>query len=243
MLPQPRALRRRSGIYAPERALQHMGLGPVAGIDEAGRGACAGPLVVASVVLPAGRKGAIPGLADSKLLTPRRREAVYEQVMARSSDVSVVVIPPREVDRRGVHAANLEGMRRALARLTARPGYVLTDGFPVPGLHSPSLSVWRGDRVVACVAAASVVAKVTRDRIMVDMDERLRGYGFAVHKGYSTREHMAALEELGPTAEHRLSFANVARLRGPEAAIEHGDADGMDEDRRGLFPESMMEVG
>src|SRR5579884_2568026 len=165
-------IRRDAGLYGYERALARRGLAPVAGADEAGRGACAGPLVVGAVILPEGKRGQVPGLADSKLLTPAARERVYAQVVRRAVAWTAVVIPPQEVDRRGLHVCNVIGMRRALARLSVAPAYVLTDGFPVPGLDVPGLAVWKGDRVAACIAAASVVAKVTRDRMMVDLHER-----------------------------------------------------------------------
>src|SRR3954463_7355943 len=162
-------VRREGGLYAYERALERAGLTPVAGADEAGRGACAGPLVVAAAVLPTGRRGQVPGLADSKLLTPAARDRGYDEVLARAAATSVVVIPAQEVDRLGLHVCNVEGMRRALAQLAVSPAYVLTGGFPAPGTGVPGLAVWKGDRVAACIAAASVVAKVTRDRIMVEM--------------------------------------------------------------------------
>jgi ribonuclease HII len=128
-----------------------------------------------------------------------------------------VVIPTEEVDALGIHVMNIEGMRRAVAGLTERPGYVLTDGFRVPGLPAPSVPVIKGDQAVACVAAASVLAKVTRDRIMAELHERYPQYGFDVHKGYCTREHTAALAEHGPIAAHRWSYANVVK-----AAEKHG---------------------
>jgi ribonuclease HII len=210
--PTPRiVVRRDGGLYAYERALARAGLHPVAGTDEAGRGACAGPLVVAAVVLPEGRRGQVPGLADSKLLTPAARERVYDAVLARAVSWSVVAIPPGEVDRIGLHVCNVEGMRRALARLPVAPAYVLTDGFPVSGLPAPTLAVWKGDRVSASIAAASVVAKVTRDRIMTELHERYPTYDFAGHKGYVTPTHSAALDAHGPCPEHRFSYVNVAR--------------------------------
>jgi ribonuclease HII len=211
MLWPPRTVvRREAGIFAMERALQRRGFAVVAGADEAGRGACAGPLVVAAAVLPANRRGEVPELADSKLLTPAARERVYAEVMARAVAYSVVVIPAEEVDVRGLHVCNLAGMRRALAALTPHPDYVLTDGFRVDGLGAPGLAVWKGDRVAACIAAASVVAKVTRDRIMVELDQEFPGYGFAEHKGYATDEHSAALNRHGPCPQHRFSYVNVA---------------------------------
>jgi ribonuclease HII len=121
----------------------------------------------------------------------------------------VVVIPPQEVDRVGLHKSNIRGMRRALAGLRPAPAYVLTDGFPVPGLTAPGLAVWKGDRVAACIAAASVLAKVTRDRMMVALHDRFPDYEFATHKGYITPTHQAALLEYGPCPEHRFSFVNV----------------------------------
>lgn len=207
--PRPSVVRRDSGLYAYERALARRGLTPVAGVDEAGRGACAGPLVVAAVIL----RRRIPGLDDSKLLTPAARERLYERI-AETAHVGVVVIPPGEIDARGLHRCNVSGMRRAVARLTCDPGYVLTDGFPVPGLPAPSLAVWKGDQVAACVAAASIVAKVTRDRMMAALDDEFPVYGFAEHKGYGTQRHRRALETHGPCPEHRYSFVTVARGMG-----------------------------
>jgi ribonuclease HII len=213
MLPPGRTVIQRSGgIYALERALQRRGFAHVAGADEAGRGACAGPLVAAAVILPEGRRGEIDGLTDSKLLTPLARDRIYDEVVSRALAWTAVLIPPGEVDARGLHVCNLAAMRRALAGLTVRPAYVLTDGFPVDGLGGPGLAVWKGDQVAACVAAASVVAKVTRDRIMCELDAVHPVYGFAEHKGYATPEHSAALRRHGPCSEHRFSYANVAAV-------------------------------
>lgn len=203
-------VRRDAGIYAYERALSRAGLSPVAGVDEAGRGACAGPLVAAAVILPEGRRGEIPGLADSKLLTEQARERVYDEVVDRAQAWSVVVAPPAECDRLGMHEVNVQALRRALFALDVRPAYVLTDGFPVDGLGAPGLAVWKGDRVAACIAAASVIAKVTRDRLMAELHERYPEYDFATHKGYCTAEHQAALERYGPCPEHR-RWENVLR--------------------------------
>jgi ribonuclease HII len=198
-------------LHRLERRLRRAGFGLIGGADEAGRGACAGPLVVAACVLPPGRRGVIPGLADSKLLTPAARERVYVEVLARALSWSVVVIQPADIDRIGLHVANVSGMRRALAQLEPAPSYCLTDGFPVRGLGRPGLAVWKGDRVAACVAAASVLAKVTRDRMLVELDARFPEYGFAEHKGYVTPAHGAALERHGPCPEHRHSYVNVRR--------------------------------
>jgi ribonuclease HII len=214
LTPTRTVIRREAGLYALERALQRRGFRYVAGADEAGRGACAGPLVAAAAILPEGRRGEVDGLADSKLLTPAARERVYADVVVRALAYSVVIVPPAEVDTRGLHVCNLSAMRRALASLTTGPEYVLTDGFPVDGLGVPGLAVWKGDRVAACVAAASVLAKVTRDRLMVELDGRYPDYGFAEHKGYVTDEHSAALSRHGPCIEHRFSYVNVAAVSG-----------------------------
>ncbi len=204
--------RRDCGLSSYERVLARAGLAPVAGIDEAGRGACAGPLVVAAVMLKPSRIASMTELADSKALTEKARNVAYQQVMRAALDWSVVIIPSGDIDRLGLHVCNVAGMRRALAGMAARPGYVLTDGFPVRGLAVPALAMWKGDQVAACVAAASVVAKVTRDALMCELSGKYPEYGFARHKGYSTRSHMKALNEYGPSPEHRMSFVNVRGL-------------------------------
>lgn len=209
MLATRPVVRSENGLWAFERVLQRNGFAHVAGADEAGRGACAGPLVVAAVVLPPGRRGEVPGLADSKLLSAKAREAAYAEVVRRALAWSVVVVPPGVVDARGLHVMNVEAMRTAVARLDPCPSYVLTDGFPIPGMPAPALAVWKGDRVAACVAAASIVAKVTRDRMMAELHEQFPAYGFDVHKGYCTSEHQAALDAHGPCAQHRFSYVNV----------------------------------
>jgi ribonuclease HII len=221
--------RRTGGLTSYERALARAGLTPVAGIDEAGRGACAGPLVVAAVCLNPARLPGISLIADSKALSPAAREDAYAEVMATALAWHAVIIPPQEIDKLGLHVCNVAGMRRALAGLACRPAYVLTDGFPVRGLGVPALAMWKGDEVAACVAAASVVAKVTRDRLMCELDTRFPAYGFAEHKGYSTAGHMKALSALGPCPEHRYSFVNV-RSRGRRGTVEVTvpDASGMD---------------
>ncbi|RFU19973.1 ribonuclease HII [Geodermatophilus marinus] len=219
-LPAPRtraAAGRPDALWEMERSLRRRGFAAVAGADEAGRGACAGPLVAAACVLPEGRRGRVPGLADSKLLTAAARERVYAEVVDRAVAWSVVVIPVADLDERGMHVTNLEALRRAVCTLDPGADYVLTDGFAVPGLARPTLAVWKGDRVAACVAAASVLAKVTRDRIMLDLHERWPQYDFAVHKGYTTEAHTAALERFGPCPEHRMRFVNVARALGAHA--------------------------
>jgi ribonuclease HII len=218
-LPRGLTVRRDAGLYGYERALRRAGLDPVAGVDEAGRGACAGPLVAAAAILPEGQRGQVPGLADSKLLTAKARDRAYDQILRRATAWSVVVIDSEECDRLGMHVANLEALRRAIALLDVRPSYVLTDGFPVDGFEVPGLAVWKGDRVAACIAAASVIAKVTRDRIMAELHDDYPVYDFATHKGYITATHTAALEEHGPCAVHRRRFVNVRRVEGASVSV------------------------
>jgi ribonuclease HII len=223
----PRAvIRKSSGLRTLESALHNGRLGPVAGVDEVGRGACAGPLVIAACVLGPNRLKSLADLDDSKKLTEKAREALFPVICRYALAYHVVFVPSEEVDRRGVHVANIEGMRRAVAGLRVRPGYVLSDGFRVPGLPMPSLPVIGGDAVAACIAAASVLAKVSRDRLMVKMDAELPGYGFAEHKGYCTPAHAAALAALGPCSQHRYSFINVRRsvpqFVVPEERLEEG---------------------
>lgn len=222
-LPRGSTVRRDAGLYGYERALRRHGIEPIAGVDEAGRGACAGPLVAGAAILPPGKAGIVPGLADSKLLTAKARERCYEQVVRRAVAWSVVVMSHEECDRLGMHVANVEALRRAVAKLDVAPSYVLTDGFPVDGLGAPGLAVWKGDRVAACVAAASVIAKVTRDRLMDDLDREWPAYDFKTHKGYITPTHSAALTEHGPCPVHRRRFVNVRRAAGLE------DVAGMEE--------------
>ena len=206
----PRVLvRREAGLYAYQQALARAGLAPVAGADEAGRGACAGPLVAAAVILPEGRRGQIDELNDSKLLTPAARERCYARIVDAALAWSVVVSSPQECDRLGMHRVNVEALRRSIRRLEVRPAYVLTDGFGVDGVGVDGLAVWKGDRVAACIAAASILAKVTRDRIMVRLHDTYPQYDFATHKGYCTAEHGDAMRRYGPSPVHRMKWDNV----------------------------------
>ena len=195
-----------------EQLLVNAGISPIAGVDEAGRGACAGPLVIASVVLNDPFAAELAVVRDSKEISESKRDAVFDLIHSVAASVSVVIVPSAEVDSRGVHAANLDGMRRAVQGLSIEPAYVLTDGYAIEGLGVPNLAVWKGDQVVVSISAASVIAKVTRDRIMRELDAEFPQYGFAGHKGYITAAHTKALNEHGPCAEHRTSFANVAAL-------------------------------
>jgi ribonuclease HII len=195
-----------------EQLLTAAGIAPIAGVDEAGRGACAGPLVIASVVLNDPFAPELAPVRDSKELSESKREIVFDLIQKLATSISVVIVSSEEVDTRGVHAANLDGMRRAVLGLNIEPAYVLTDGYAIEGLGVPNLAVWKGDQVVVSISAASIIAKVTRDRIMRELDLEFPEYGFAGHKGYITAGHTKALEKHGPTPQHRTSFSNVAAL-------------------------------
>jgi ribonuclease HII len=192
-----------------ERRLREHGFRLIAGVDEVGRGALAGPLVAAAVILP--EDFDLEGIADSKLLTKLQRERAYERICAGALCRSMVKTMPTRIDRRGLHRSNISLLRRAVMRLEVRPDYVLTDGFPVRRMPLPALSIKKGDAVTASIAAASIVAKVQRDRMMDRYHRRFPEYGFRSNKGYGTRHHWETLDRLGPTEIHRMSFKGVGR--------------------------------
>jgi len=193
-----------------ERLLLDNGISPIAGVDEAGRGACAGPLLVAAVILKDPFAPELVTVRDSKEISENMREELFDLIIESSLAVSVVEIPAEVIDERGVHVANIDGMRRAVHGLSVIPKYVLTDGYVIPGLGVSTLGVWKGDQVVHTISAASIIAKVTRDRMMRKLDEEFPEYGFARHKGYVTAAHSEALTKFGPSVIHRRSFSNVA---------------------------------
>ena len=195
-----------------EQILLDAGIAPIAGVDEAGRGACAGPLLVAAVILRHPFAPELAMLRDSKELSEKVREELFTVIQEHSIAISIVEISAADVDMRGVQVANLAGMRRAVYGLTVPASFVLTDGYAIPGLGLPSLAVWKGDQVVHAISAASIIAKVTRDRLMRKLDVQFPEYGFARHKGYFTAEHTFAMEVQGPSSIHRRSFSNVAEL-------------------------------
>jgi len=199
-------------MKAIEELLRNAGISPIAGVDETGRGPCAGPLVVAAVILKDPFAPELAEVRDSKEVAEAKREILFDLIMDTADSVSVIIIPPSEIDERGVHVANLDGMRRAVKGLSIEPAYVLTDGYAIEGLAIPNVAVWKGDQVVTAISAASIIAKVTRDRIMIELDKSYPQYGFAQHKGYITALHTAALKEHGPCVEHRNSYSNIAAL-------------------------------
>jgi ribonuclease HII len=209
-----------------ERGLREQGFAAVAGADEVGRGAIAGPLVAAAVILPDGFD--LDGIADSKVLTKLQRERAYGRIVSGAVAWSVCKATSSRIDRRGLHRSNIWLLRRAVRELPMPADYVLTDGFPVHRLGVPALAMKKGDAVAGCVAAASIVAKVTRDRMMERYARRFRAYGFERNRGYGTREHWDALDREGPCPIHRLSFKGVAAESRAERVIveddEWGDA-------------------
>lgn len=184
----------------------------VAGVDEAGRGPIAGPVVAAAVILDPSRP--IEGLADSKKLTPTRRAALDALIRERSLSWSIGICDVAEIDRLNILWATMEAMRRAVFGLSVRPDEVQVDGDRCPDLDCRTVAVIGGDGFVPAISAASILAKVYRDRLMIDMDARYPGYGLAAHKGYPTAAHIEALMELGASEIHRRSFGPVRRVTG-----------------------------
>ncbi len=201
-----------------ERRLWDAGYQRVAGLDEAGRGAWAGPVVAAAVILAPGDPQLtthLAGVRDSKTLSPARREALLEVIQCHALAWGIGAMPPATIDELGIVPATRRAMALALQALSPPPDYLLVDHLSLPDLAIPQQGLPKGDAKVLSIAAASIVAKVSRDRLMVDLGDRFPGYGFERHKGYGTVLHQAALTTLGPTSIHRLSFAPLQRLAVP----------------------------
>lgn len=197
-----------------ESQLLQSGIKNIAGVDEAGRGPCAGPLIIAAVILNDPLEKSLGGVKDSKQLSADQRDDLFELIKANSLAYSIIEISVEEIDSLGLHKCNIEGMRRAVQALDAKADYVLTDGYSIPGLSTPNLAVWKGDQVAITISAASILAKVHRDRIMIELDKKYPMYGLANHKGYITASHTAAIKEFGVLPIHRKSFANIAAITG-----------------------------
>ncbi len=195
-----------------ESSLRDSGISIIAGVDEAGRGPCAGPLVIAAVALNNADSQLLSRVADSKALTEKVREQLFDVIKLEAVAWSIIEISPNEIDQIGLHKSNIEGMRRAINSLAVTPEYILADGYAIEGLAIPNLAVWKGDQVAQSISAASILAKVYRDRIMIENDAKYPGYGFAKHKGYITAAHTQALSRLGICEIHRKSFANIIAL-------------------------------
>jgi ribonuclease HII len=191
-----------------ERKLWVTGLEAVAGVDEAGVGPMAGPVVAAAVIFAP--ETFIKGVHDSKQLTAEKREELFPLIQQRAHSVGIGVAEVDEIDRRNIYHATMAALLRAVQALAREPQHVLVDGRRIPGLEIPQTHIVGGDRKSFCIAAASIIAKVTRDRLMRDYDLSYPNYGFAQHKGYCTAEHVAAVGRLGPSPIHRTSFAPVA---------------------------------
>jgi ribonuclease HII len=195
-----------------ESQLLQSGIKNIAGVDEAGRGPCAGPLVIAAVILNDPLSKTFTEVQDSKQLSTEQREILFELIIANSIAHSIIEVSVEEIDTLGLHKCNIEGMRRAVNSLSISADYVLTDGYSIPGLTTPNLAVWKGDQVATTISAASILAKVYRDRIMIQLDKKYPKYGLANHKGYITAAHTAAIKEFGILPIHRKSFANIAAI-------------------------------
>ena len=191
-------------LWAYESELMLAGRGPICGVDEAGRGPLAGPVCAAAVMLPPGIE--IPGLNDSKKLTEKKRDALYDRILASAVDYGIAFASVEEIEELNILGATFLAMRRAVEQLKQTPELVLVDGNRNPGLPYETECVVKGDGKCADIAAASILAKVTRDRYMLEQAERFPQYGFEKHKGYGTAAHYAALREYGPSEIHRPSF-------------------------------------
>jgi ribonuclease HII len=198
-----------------ENALRRLGLNAVAGVDEVGRGCLAGPVVAAAVVLDPRRH--IAGLADSKLVPAPERETLYALIVAGAHAWAVAAVEPVEIDRLNIHRASLDAMRQAVLALVPLPEVVIVDAFRIPDLPLPQRGIIKGDRRCAAIAAASIVAKVTRDRIMRELHVTDPRFGFDNHKGYATPEHLAAVARHGYSAAHRRSFRPPSLFDGQES--------------------------
>ncbi|MCS7221690.1 MAG: ribonuclease HII [Anaerolineae bacterium] len=195
-----------------EMALWAEGYTRIAGLDEAGRGAWAGPVVAAAVVLPADHMSCVPLLGavhDSKQLTPEQREQLFLAIREVAAGVGVGIVPASVIDQVGIVLATRQAMEQALRALSRSPDHLLIDALQLPQVPYPQQAVTHGDAISLSIAAASIIAKVTRDHILVELDNRYPGYGFARHKGYGTALHRAALARLGPCPEHRRSFRPI----------------------------------
>ncbi|UCE86429.1 MAG: ribonuclease HII, partial [Deltaproteobacteria bacterium] len=203
--------RRMAGLFRRERQLARAGARLVAGVDEAGVGPLAGPIVAAAVVLPG--RVSLAGLDDSKRVDPRRRARLDAEIRRQALAFAVAELAAAEVDALNVYRAGLEAMRRAVEGLPLRPDHVLVDARTIPGICAPQTAILGGDASEACIAAASILAKEHRDRVMRRHHAEYPEYGFARHKGYGTAAHREALRRYGPCPIHRRSFAPVAQTR------------------------------
>ena len=187
-----------------EQSLRQQGYQRIVGIDEAGRGALAGPVVAGAVILPINCQ--LSGVTDSKQLTPKKRAELFDEIHHTAVAVGVGCVENEEIDRINILQATMAAMAQAIAEITPAPDYALIDGTHLPEISLPAEAIPKGDLLIQSIAAASIIAKVTRDRLMVELDETYPGYRFRVHKGYGTLAHRQAIAQLGPCPIHRRSF-------------------------------------
>ena len=209
-------MRQQDRLNAEDERMRHMlefeeeatasGFERIAGVDEAGRGPLAGPIVAAAVVLST----PVPGLNDSKQLTESQREALFTALHRGKNAIAVTMIDPERIDLWGIQSANYAAMAGSVAKLDPPPDFLLVDGFQIKGCGVPQKSIVKGDSRSLSIAAASIVAKVVRDRTMIELDHLYPEYGFAKHKGYATAEHLEAIQQYGPCPAHRRSFAPLS---------------------------------
>jgi ribonuclease HII len=211
------------GRWRIEEELGGEGFARIAGVDEAGRGPLAGPVIAAAAILPT--RCRLPGLDDSKLLTPAERDRLYELVRKRAVTIGVGIADARMIDRMNVLEATRWAMQEAVEQLDPQPDLLLVDGRESLNMVIAQRTVVGGDHLCASIAAASIVAKVMRDRMMAEIDAMYPGYGFGAHKGYGTRDHQAKLLELGPCPEHRMSFGPVRALSQSVLPLEESQGD------------------
>ena len=197
----------KSDLFFYERDLSHKGYASIAGIDEAGRGPLAGPVVAAAVILPEGLQ--MPGVTDSKKLTALKREVLFDVVMEKAIATGVGIAEPEEIDRINILQATLKAMLRAVDKLKTSPDYLIIDGINTLEIDIPQQAIKKGDSLSLSIAAASIIAKVTRDRMMLEYDKQYPSYGFASHKGYGSKLHRESIAAVGPCPIHRKTFAGV----------------------------------
>ncbi len=220
--PKSSSLKRKKPRALPQPNMRQLALtwgtnGLIAGVDEAGRGPLAGPVVAAAVILDDLKP--IAGLADSKMLTEKKRERLFDEIRARALCFSVAQASVDEIDKLNILQATLMAMRRAVEGLRLAPKLVLVDGNRLPSLPMRGEAVVKGDALVAAISAASILAKVTRDRLCLELDQQYPAYGFARHKGYGTAQHLAALKEQGACPQHRRSFRPVSEALASATAM------------------------
>ena len=208
-------------LYKYEEELYDEGFKVVCGVDEAGRGPLAGPVVVAACILPPFLR--IPGINDSKKLSEKKRDELYKIIVKEAICYKIVYITPEEVDELNIYNATKKGMLEAVEGLKIQPDYVLIDAMPLGELHQSNKSIIHGDALSASIAAASILAKVSRDQYMKKMDIKYPNYGFARHKGYGTKMHLEALEKYGPCPIHRKSYYPVTKYYSKQLSLDLGD--------------------